>query len=47
VDDRQLAEVLVQRYKDPAFPMSPFQYFIVTGILGPIASPNSVMALGL
>jgi hypothetical protein len=47
MDDCQLAEVLIQCYQNPAFPMSSFQYFIVTGILGPIAGPDSVMAFGL
>jgi len=47
VDDCQFAEVLIQCYQNPAFPMSSFQYFIVTGILGPIAGPNGVMALRL
>jgi hypothetical protein len=47
MDDCQLAEVLIQRYEDSAFPMSPFQYFIVTGILGPITSPKGVMAFRL
>ena len=43
VDDGQLAEVLVQRYKDPLLTIGDGKNLVVSGIAGPLTRPSDVV----